>query len=54
MTYNEHDLSIEINMSNNVQHFNREDVVIESSEYGHYAGRMQIVTQDMKIAVKVM
>lgn len=26
----------------------RGDVVIESSEYGHYAGEMQIATKDMK------
>lgn len=29
-------------------HFNRGDIVIESSEYGSYAGELKIVLKDMK------
>lgn len=29
-------------------HFNRGDIVIESSEYGSYAGELQIVLKDME------
>ena len=35
-------------MFNSPNHLKRGDIFIESSEYGHYAGELQIALQDME------